>query len=264
MPAYPTFTPDQLDDILAFFKANNYVVIGGTLSDEDVQFLNAFCERSQKERPDEWGVGKRQLLSHGQILVNYPELDPYVRHANVFPILKAIMGDDIRFSQYDFRDAPEGSGMEVGMGWHQDRPQITRENWDADHPYQCRYLCSIHYLTDVTDDAPCFAVVPNSHPYESMAEAEEKMGDDFQIIPIRGKAGTTVIYNIAIFHTRLAGTSPKGRRTQHTYFSKETSPVLTNWMLLPERLAKHPDDETRAFYSQWTPATIEWVEKGFA
>ena len=263
MADYPTFAADQADEILAYFTENGFAVIENSLSAEDVRYLNDFIDRSQEERPDEWGVGKRPLRDHGQILVDHPELDRFVQHGATYPILNAILGEDIRFAQFDFRHALDGTGTNVGMGWHQDRPQVTRENWDPNHAYKCRYGCSIHYLTDVTDDTPCFAVVPNSLHCESIDEAREKKGDDFQILPLRGPAGTGIIYNIATLHTRLAGTTDAGRRTQHTYFSMATSPALTNWALIPERLAKSEDPARRAFYSQWTPATVEWAENGF-
>ena len=263
MAEYPTFAANQHDDILAFFLANGFAVIESSMNAADLRYLNDFVDRSTVERPDEWGVGRGALRSHGQILVDHPELDRFVQGTATYPLLHAILGADIRFAQFDFRDAPDGRGTDVGMGWHQDRPQVTRENWNPAHAYRCRYGCSIHYLTDVTRDTPCFAVVPDSLHCESIEEAREKKGDDFHILPLRGPAGTGIVYNIATLHTRLAGATDAGRRTQHTYYSMETSPALTNWALIPERLAKHDDPDQRAFYSQWTPATEEWAANGF-
>jgi hypothetical protein len=263
MADYPTFTADQEDDILAYFKANGFAVIANSMTGDDVSYLNEFIDRSQGERPDEWGVDKRPLRDHGQILVDHPELDRYVQAYATFPLLTKILGDGIRFAQFDFRHAVDGTGTDVGMGWHQDRSQMATDNWDATHAYNCMYGCSIHYLTDVTDDTPCFAVVPDSLHCKSIEEAREKKGDDFQILPLRGPAGTGIIYNIATLHTRLAGTTDAGRRTQHTYYSMEASPPLTNWVLIPERLAKHSDPALRDFYGQWTPATEKWAEGGF-
>ncbi len=264
MVDHPTFSADQVDAILAYFHANGFAVIERSMPDEDVAYLNDFMDRSQEERPDEWGVDTRSMRDHGQILVDHPELDRFVQGCATYPLLETILGDGIRFAQFDFRHAVDGTGTNVGMGWHQDRPQVTRENWDPTHAYNCRYGCSIHYLTDVTDDTPCFAVVPDSLHCESIEEAREKKGDDFQIVPLRGPAGTGIIYNIATLHARLAGTTDAGRRTQHTYYSMETSPALTNWVLIPERLARHEDPELRDFYSQWTPATKEWANNRFA
>jgi hypothetical protein len=265
MAEYPTFTADQEDEVLAYFKANGFAVIANSMCEDDVQYLNEFIDRSQVERPGEWGVGvdKGPLRNHAQILLDHPELDPYVQGYATYPLLQTILGDDIRFAQFDFRHAVDGTGTDVGMGWHQDGPQAKSENWDPTHPYRCRYACSIHYLTDVTDDTPCFAVVPDSLHCRTIDDAREKKGDAFQTLALRGPAGTGIIYNIATLHTRMAGTTDAGRRTQHTYYSMESSVPLTNWVLIPERLAKHDDPAQRAFYSQWTPATTEWAEGGF-
>jgi len=259
----PTFARADRDGILTFFKANLYAVIRDGMDAADVRVLNDFVDRSQQRIPDEWGVGKHALLSHGQILVEHPELDRFVQYPGVFELVRSILGDDIRFAQFDFRDAPPENSREVGMAFHQDRPQITRRNWDETHLYECAYACTITYLTDVQECCPCFCVVPNSHRYETMDQARAEL-PGYCELPIRGKAGTTILYNIAIYHTRLAGTCNHGRRTQHTYFSRAASPVLTNWALIPERLACHDDPATRAFYSQWTPAGTEYAGKHFA
>jgi hypothetical protein len=39
--------------------------------------------------------------------------------------------------------------------------------------------------------------------------------------------------------------------------------VLTNWNLIPERLALSPDPATRLFFSHWNTAQGEWVASGF-
>ena len=148
------------------------------------------------------------------------------------------------------------------MRWHKDRPYSPRTDHDPNAGYDCPYVCAIHYLYDVGEDQPCFGLVPNSHRYGSLDEAKEKMGDAFREIPIRGPAGTVVLYNIGIQHTRMPG---EGRRlTQHNYFSREQSSPLTNWVMLPKRLAEHADAEVRTFYSQWTDATKAFAADGYS
>ena len=65
------------------------------------------------------------------------------------------------------------------------------------------------------------------------------------------------------------------RRTWHQYYARggwlrtETryirppSPVLTDWNLIPERLALHPDPKIRLFFSHWNTAQGEWAASGF-
>lgn len=49
------------------------------------------------------------------------------------------------------------------------------------------------------------------------------------------------------YHTRRDG--PGRRRTQHSYFARANTPYLTDWALVPERLATHPDPGTRTFFT---------------
>lgn len=158
------------------------------------------------------------------------------------------MGPDTRFAQFDFRDLWEGATAGQQLSWNKDRPYMPRAEDDSSTRYDCTYVCAIHYLFDVGEDQPCFGVVPNSQRYQSFDEAQEKMGDAFQTIPIRGPAGSVVLYNIGIQHTRMPGV---GRRlTQHNYFSRAQSVPLTRWVMLPKRLTEHPDAGVRTFYSQ--------------
>jgi ectoine hydroxylase-related dioxygenase (phytanoyl-CoA dioxygenase family) len=279
MAGHPTFTPDQKEQALDFFVDQNYVVVSDALPPENIDVLRAFVDRSESEIPGEWGPDKLGSRSHAQILVYHSELDEHVRPAVAWGLVDEIMGPDTRFAQFDFRDLWEGATQGQPMRWHKDRQYAPRVHGDANPPgygdpgtprvetdpntrYDCTYVCAIHYLTDVGEDQPCFGLVPNSHQYDNLDEAKAKMGDDFTIIPIRGPAGTVVLYNIAIQHTRMPG---EGRRlTQHNYFSRAQSVPLTNWVMLPRRLAEHADAEVRTFYSQWTDATKAFAKAEYS
>ena len=50
-------------------------------------------------------------------------------------------------------------------------------------------------------------------------------------------------------------------RTQN---ERPPTPVLTNWILFPERLTLHPVPKTKLFFSHWNTAQCEWVATGFA
>jgi hypothetical protein len=262
MTEHPTFTPDQRNESLDFFVDHNYVVVTDALPPADIEVLRAFVERSERDNAREWGPDKLGCRSHAQILVYHPELDEHVRPVVAQGVVDEILGPDTRFAQFDFRDLWEGVTEDQPMRWHGDRPYVPRHADDPNTRYECNYVCAIHYLLDVGDEQPCFGLVPNSHRSTGFDEAREKMGDAFRIVPIRGPAGTVVLYNIAIQHTRMQG---RGRRlTQHNYFSREQSEPLTNWVMLPRRLTEHADPEMRTFYSQWTDATQAFAASGYA
>lgn len=263
MNTHPTFRSDQRGEILNFFRSQQYAVVGDALCATEVAELNQLVDRSKAHYPALWGIGSADIHTHGQILVDHPEMDPFARHPLALGLVKDLLGPEPRFAQIDFRDVPPGVGEKAALPFHRDRGFVPAAFWQ-ENLRQCAYVCAIYYLSDVGDGDTCFCVVPNSHPYPSREEAALQMGDAYVEIPIRGSAGTMVLYNIAIYHTRVLGQRDAGRRTMHHYFSREGNPPLTNWALVPRRLAQHEDGETRAYYSQWTEAMQVYAEAGFS
>jgi hypothetical protein len=284
--AAPAFDPHGNADVAcAFFERHGFVVLAACLDAAELGHLNAFYDLTQAERPAAWGLTDRrkphhrtQGLIYSQPLLDHPELDPYTRHPRSFPVVARLLGgeDRVRFSEFNFRETPEGAGPGA-MNFHHD---AVREDRLTRTPYMpCDWLCAIHYLTDVEPGAPCFCVVPGSHRFETLREAFEELGDDYREIPLYGPAGTCVLYDTATFHTRLDGDGRKMRRTWHQYYARggwlrsalpttdryirPPSPVLTDWNLFPARLALHPDPAVRLFFSHWNTAQGEWVASGF-
>lgn len=259
---HPTFGPHQRGEILDFFCQQQYAVVGAALSAAEVDALNQFVDRSKEQIPAQWAVGSADIHAHGQILVDHPQMDAFARHPLTLELVKDILGPEPRFAQIDFRDVPPGIGEKAALHFHRDRGFVPPAYWEEKR-LECVYVCAIYYLSDVGEGDTCFCVVPNSHPYATREQAEQEMGSAYVEIPIRGPAGTMVLYNIAIYHTRILGQNDAGRRTMHHYFSREGNPPLTNWALVPQRLAQHADGEIRAYYSQWTEAMQAYAEAGF-
>lgn len=282
----PAFDPrSQLLEACAYFEDNGFVVLSDCLDASELAHLNAFFVRTQAERPEAWGlVGGRkphhrgQGLIFSQPLLDYPELDRYTRHPSSFPVVASVLGgvERVRFAEFNFRETPEGAGVGA-MNFHHDAVVADRL---MRTPYMpCDWLCAIHYLTDVAMGTPAFCVVPRSNRWETLKEAFAALGDDYREVPLYGAAGTCVLYDSAIFHTRLDGDGVQMRRTWHQYYGRggwlrsalpttdrymrPPTPVLTNWNLFPERLALSSDPATRLFFSHWNTAQGEWVASGF-
>jgi ectoine hydroxylase-related dioxygenase (phytanoyl-CoA dioxygenase family) len=282
----PHFDPGaELEAACDFFARQGYVVLADCLTPAELSHLNAFCDRTQAERPDAWGLTasrkphhRNQGLIFSQPLLDYPELDPYTRHPRSFPVVARLMGgeDKVRYAEFNFRETPKGAGVGA-MNFHHDavlEDRLTRS------PYMpCDWLCAIHYLSDVTPGSPCFCVAPGSNRFASLRDALEGLGDDYNEQPIYGPAGTCVLYDTATFHTRLDGDGQAMRRTWHQYYARggwlrsalphtrryvrAPAPALTDWNLIPERLAMSPDPATRLFFSHWNTAQGEWAASGF-
>ncbi len=283
----PIFDPaTQLRDAVEFFTNTGFLVLGDCLTRHEIEHLNEFYDRTQDERPEAWGLSatrkphhRGQGLIYSQPLLDYPELDPYTRHPRSYPVVEALLGgpDRPRFSEFNFREAPEDAGVGA-MNFHHDATTADRFGREPYMPVD--WLCAIHYLTDVEPGTPAFAVVPFSNHSETLKDAWETLDKAYLETPIYGPAGTCVLYDTATFHTRLDGDGRQRRRTWHQYYARggwlksslptsdryvrPPTPVLTNWNLFPERLALHPDPATRLFFSHWNTAQCEWVASGFS
>jgi hypothetical protein len=281
----PSFSPGEVEAAYAHFAENGFVVVVGCLSADELGHLNGFIDRTQAERPDQWGLGERRRPHHrnqglmlSQPLLDYPELDRYTRHASTFSLVSRILGgvERVRFSEFNLRETPENAGLGT-MNFHHD---AVVEDRLVRAPYlPCDWVCAIHYLTDVEAGSPAFCVVPKSNHYETLAQAFAALGVDYREVPLRGAAGTCILYDTALFHTRFDGDGRRPRRTWHQYYARggwlpsslpttnryvrAPSPALTDWNLFPERLALHPDPEIRLFFSHWNTAQGEWVASGF-
>ena len=76
------FKPSELEEALAFFRRERFVLIDDALSAAELDFLNGFCERSQAEKSAAWGIPDDGDWSGGiylQPLLDHPELDPFMQ-----------------------------------------------------------------------------------------------------------------------------------------------------------------------------------------
>lgn len=102
------------------------------------------------------------------------------------------------------------------------------------------------------------------------------LGGAYREQPIYGRAGTCILVDTAIFHTRLDGDGRAGRRLMHHVYARggwlqlggggrwrAPSPVNNPHNLFPERLAAHPDPEQRVMFSLWSASMCEWAAGGF-
>lgn len=257
------------DETLDQYRAEGYAVVEDALSTDELDYLNDLIDRDRAENPDEWGDPRDGAVGNTDLFLKHPEaMDRFVRHEVTFPLFEEILGEEVRFGQFDFRDVDPELTADSDMAFHRDVSfygQVGGKVWDPDNPYTSTFACAIYYLRDVHECCPCFTVVPNSHEYRSIEAARQGLGDDYEEVEIRGDAGTAVLYNITTFHTRRAGDDdcPHGRRTMHNYQSRESNPPLTDWVKIPEELALSDDEDTRRYYSQWTPEGIEYARENY-
>lgn len=258
------------EEVLEHYKANGFAVIPDALSQEELNFLNGLIDEELQKHPENWHKPIEGVIGTGSLLAKYPiEMDRFIRHRTTFPLIQEVLLGEARFAQFDFRDVPVENANNSAMNFHRDISwygKVGGKIYDPDNPYISTYACVIYYLKDVHECCPAFTLVPNSHMHATLDEAKEKQGDQYQEIPIRGKAGTAILYNITTYHTRKNGRPDctHGRRTMHNYHSRASSAPLTDWATVPEVLAMSDDPATRLFYSQWTPNQIKYARDNYS
>jgi ectoine hydroxylase-related dioxygenase (phytanoyl-CoA dioxygenase family) len=186
------FEPSQHDDIVAFFKAEGYAVVRDALNAEELTHLDEFRVRTQAlnpahEKTKGWWAGDDGNLNWSQPLLDWPELDRYaVRHPSSWQVVGELMGgeENIRAYQFDFREAVAGTGK-GGMQFHHDSVMSHRLTRDPYFPLDA--MCTIHYLTDVTEQTPSFAVVPRSNRARSLADMDPGSATLVAIYAPRGR-----------------------------------------------------------------------------
>lgn len=274
-------SPFKLNDIKQNFIENGYVILEEAFSSDETEELLRFVRESQVSPSNKWDFGDT-TWQYSQPLLDTDELDKFIRHQVCFPIIDSLMGGNgaSRFSEFNFREIPPGHPRQT-MRLHRDRALPLRSLRAPYYPPD--YVACITYLTEVSESSPVFTIIPKSsflQPPFSMSDA----------IPIYGGPGTMIIYDITLVHTRFDPISTHtGRVTLHQYFSRggfergecwdnnlrskhplevrniarPPAPVLTDWMLIPPRLAASPDKDTRLFYSHWSAAQGEWAALGY-
>lgn len=271
----PTFTKEQATAAIAFFRQHGYALLAGTRGVDELRQLNALCDSSQKHHPERWdqetsrkpgssggpdakaALSSNQYLEYPQPLLFHPELgDDIIRGGWAWPIIEELLGGRnlARFVQFEFRETPSGA-EDLQMGFHRDQGatlmQRVRDHTRAAPPTD--YIAAITLLSPADSRTPNTVLVPGSSGYsaQSVEELRQQMGVAYREVAVQQPAGTTLLYDVATFHTRRdppTGRGNRGRRTQHSYFSRHPAPPRNEWVVYPKRLADHPDADVRRFY----------------
>jgi hypothetical protein len=111
----PSFLAHQTDEARRFFDVHGFVLISDALSPREQSHLSDWYTRSQRDQLRQWcfGCSREGDLSlewlYHQPLLNYEELDPFVRHPSHYGLVALLLGGEshARFSEFDFRQVRE-------------------------------------------------------------------------------------------------------------------------------------------------------------
>ena len=160
--------PDQIDEIVEFFNRRAPIILGAFSQGGSTTSTPSSCARSA--RPARVGLGDVREGFHVDQGMIYSQPLSATRARQVhappgnFPSVRKILNgeDKPRFMEFNFREAPEGAQRDERAP----RPRLPRPA--TREPYGELRLGAIHYLTDVNENTPAFAVVPRSVRWRSV------------------------------------------------------------------------------------------------
>ena len=159
--------------VTRFFDTYGFAVLGNALDSATVAWLNSWFDASQQSHRREWGVdrdpdGVLEEWTFHHSLLAFPELDELLFHPHHYNLVTGLLGGEehVRYSDFAFRDTPPTG---TAQRFHQDNGTAATshpERIAAKHSARKHeYVCTMHYLTDVGPDSPCFSVIPQSQRF---------------------------------------------------------------------------------------------------
>lgn len=238
-----------LDDQVATFKRDGFVVIEDVLQGDELEQAIAAFNTAQHPARLDWEKGRAQgkgISENGEYYASgtwharkYFDVYPLhfleqndaavqtIAHPRLLPFLSASVGEDVQAATIQLRvlepqmaaDAQAEGGY---VAWHRDHQ--SEEIWR--HYGKPLHTKVILYLTDVGPDDGCTAGVPGSHrwphrpdrsAYKGMGggtRQQNKMRDQRDMpgmVAAEVKAGSAFLFDTRLWHTTLPNTGDSER-----------------------------------------------------
>lgn len=189
-----------------FFNEQGYLVIENALDPTfNSQLIDVVDRIDRRERTAE-NAGK--LLSVTDIVREDPAIVGLLDCASTFPKVWGILGWNIQLyhSHADVTPSENHSKQNWSVAWHQDSMRVNDEIESVPRP---RLSLKIgYYLSDVSQPGRGNTlVVPGSHLLNELECPQDGESNPEGAIPICAPAGSAVIVDRRIWHSRSANTS---------------------------------------------------------
>lgn len=194
-----------------FFNTHGYLIIPDALNETVTAHLIEVVDRvDARERTEEHG---RQLLSVANIVAEDEALIQLVDCPTTFPKIWGILGWNI-YLYHSHLDVTPSANVEFqtwSVAWHQDSMRVNDEIESDPRP---RLSVKIgYYLTDASQtDHGNTLIVPGSHLQNSLDCPTNGESNPAGAEPLCVSAGSAVILDRRIWHTRSANTSEVTRK----------------------------------------------------
>ena len=188
------------------FNRDGYLVIPNALDEATTARLVDVVDRvDQRERTAEHG---NHLLSVTDIVAEDDTLIELVDHRTTLPKIWGILGWNIYLyhSHLDVTPSDNVEAQNWSVAWHQDSMRVNDEIESDPRP---RLSVKIgYYLTDVSQpDHGNTLIVPGSHLQNKLDCADDGQSNPVGSEPLCVTAGSAIILDRRVWHTRSSNTS---------------------------------------------------------
>ena len=244
------FYSDQHLDLLAReFNDRGFLKIENALSSDQVIRFNAAVERHRDAHPQRWVELSDSFREGTNVLPDTGDFDEAIENPKTLDILRAIIGEDITFEEFAIMLRDSTSNLGEVKGWHRD---IVRE---YDRRMEIDAVSVMVYLSDVTENDHCFAIVPETHNRLVDTNPLDVASDGG--VDVLGPAGTAVIFHARAIHCGRLKAHSSQRRTLQSYYSRWRDQRTAEWSDIPQRLhAKNDTALPHRFYAKWNVSNI--------
>jgi hypothetical protein len=194
-----------------FFETNGYLALPDALSPGEL----ADVQQAAREAETRWRAdmslpgGRSPVLDQVQAPIEYDDrLLGLLWHPHIFPIVRALLGDDVSMIDNDLFLTPPRTPR-THAGWHHDVGMRG-----VYHPRSLLMLKVFYLLSDVDADSGGTALIPGSHRfpetwrYPDVDEPRDMPG----AVQMTGRAGDAYLFSGRIYHCAVNNRSERERR----------------------------------------------------
>ncbi len=199
------------DEQRVLFEANGFLKLPGALGENELAGVrHAAALAEEKWRADPSLPGARSAtLNQVQAPIEYDDrLLNLLWHSRVFPLVRALLGDDVSMVDNDFFITPPRTPR-THAGWHHD---VGLRG--VYHPRSLLMVKVFYLLTDVDENSGGTALVPGSHRFPEdwkfpiVADPRAMPG----AIQMTGKSGDAYLFSGRVYHCAVNNDSDRPRR----------------------------------------------------